>query len=336
VEGLRTGSLQSKGPPDDDALSAAESAQERKRELKWIKLLGPELDLVTGEATGNLRRFQKDHPDAFERLVMEGIPDTCRGRVWYELLDRKPPGRSGKVRPTVQELFERATPAADHVIRSDVPRTLWYVEMFTKKDVQESLYRVLRAYSNDDPEFGYFQGMPFSAGILLSYMDETRTFWAFWQLMKGKKHQFRLFCLDDYSRLRELSKVWEVVLQKKYPKLAQHLKKIKINPMLYTPGWFLTGFQSIHFSKSFRLRLFDRQIAFGSRALLSFALTIVSIGKKQLKTGGPQVCLLLLQNPLKVPGLANWRDVIKWFDSHFLTREEYTEAFRLAGIPVFP
>jgi hypothetical protein len=266
---------------------------------------------------------------------MEGIPDAYRGRVWYELLDWKPPD-PGEKRPTVEDFCGKAVPAYDHVIKADVPRTMAYVNMFCGEDVQESLYLLLRAYSNADRELRYSQGMAFSAGLLRAYMSETRAFWAFWHLMKGSKHELSQFYVCEFSRLKELNQVWEVLLQKNFPKIARHLKKLQVDTMLYTSAWFLTGFQSIHFPKPLKLRLFDRQVAFGTRALLSFALTIVSIEKKQLETENAEILIPFLQNPMKFPKFPNWQNLIQKFDSHFLTTKEYNAAFKKACIEVFP
>jgi hypothetical protein len=312
----------------------AESAKERERELKWVQMLGPELDPRTQQPSSRFREFRKSQPAIFERRVLKGIPDACRSRVWYELLDSK--SEVSKERPTVQRLFDRGIPPCDHVIQVDIPRTMPHVTMFSQNSVRESLYRLLRAYSNSDRELGYFQGMAFSAALLLSYMNETRAFWAFWQLMHGNKHEVRFFYMNDFSRLKEVNKVWEALLKKKFPKVAEHLKALPVEPMLYTPGWFLTGFQTMQFPPPFRLRMFDRQIAFGTRALLSFALTIVSISKKQLETKGPEVCIPLLQNPTADKAFKDWRAVIKKFDANFLSKSEYAGAFKAAGLKEFP
>jgi hypothetical protein len=321
---------------EEQALRAVESAKERERELKWVQMLGPEIDPQTGAPSRHFRAFRKTHQAVFERRVMKGIPDACRCRAWYELLDSKPVGPGEKPRPTVDYLVRQREPACDRVIQVDIPRTMPHVRMFAQDDVRESLYRLLRAYSTLDSENGYFQGMAFSAALLRSYMGEERAFWAFYQLMHGSKHQIHEFYINGFARLRELNRVWEVLLQKKYPKIAQNLKKKDLDPMLYTPSWFLTGFQTMQLPVPFKLRMFDRQIVFGSRAILSFALTIVSMAKEQLKTGGNETCIPLLQNPIRIPKFEDWRYVIKKFDRHFLTSKEYSALFKVAGVKEFP
>jgi hypothetical protein len=106
--------------------------------------------------------------------------------------------------------------------------------------------------------------------------------------------------------------------------------------MLYTPAWFLTGFQTMQFPPPFRLRLFDRQIAFGSRALLSFGLAIVNVGKPYLTSKGAEVCIPLLQNPMGLPEFQDWRAMMKRFDDNFLSKSEYSSLFKAAKVKEFP
>jgi hypothetical protein len=99
--------------------------------------------------------FRKASPEVFEERVMKGIPDSCRSRAWQLILD--PGAESRPSRKSVDAYFDEEVPSCDSVIRKDIPRTMPHVEMFAKEDVRDSLYRILRAYSNADPELGYFQ-----------------------------------------------------------------------------------------------------------------------------------------------------------------------------------
>jgi hypothetical protein len=70
--------------------------------------------------------------------------------------------------------------------------------------------------------------------------------------------------------------------------------------------------------------------------MLSFALAIVSIGKKQLEIRGAEVCVPLLRNPVRFAEFKDWRLIMTKFDSHFLTEKEYSAAFKAAGVQEFP
>jgi hypothetical protein len=55
-----------------------------------------------------------------------------------------------------------------------------------------------------------------------------------------------------------------------------------------------------------------------------------------LETKGGEVCIPILQNPASDKQFSDWRAIIKKFDSHFLSRGEYSSAFKAAGLKEFP
>jgi hypothetical protein len=309
-----------------------ESLKEQERELKWNQMMGPPCDPRTGIGTDTFYRFRRSHPDIVERRILKGIPDSCRSRAWHLMVDPKCE-ISGK-RRSVDHYYVKGVPESDHVIQVDIPRTMPRVPMFAKNDARERLYRVLRAYSNADPELGYFQGMAFWAAMLLTYMTEEDAFWSFWQIMRGK-HKLRNFFLDSFQNLRLINKVWDTILATLYPKFWENLTRLEIDHMLYTPGWFLTGFQTMDIPTPFKLRVFDRILGFGTRALLSFGITIVSIGKAKITAGSMEAILDHLQNPNQHPRFADWRAVIKKWDQKFLTQAQYSLYFKKAQIVEF-
>jgi hypothetical protein len=322
-------------PPATPEHLAAELALEREQELRWIQLMGSELDPRTGQSSGHFRQCRKDEPSVFESMVVRGVPDACRGRVWYELLDSKAePGAAN--RSTVERLFTRAVPSCDRAIQLDVIRAIPEVAMCSVNSHRITLYRILRAYSNADREIGYAPGMSFYAALFVSYMDETNAFWAFWQLMRGNKHEIGRFFSDESGKLKLLNKVWLALLTKRYPKVAWHFRRIHLRPILYTPGWFPTGFQALQLRPRLRLTFFDRQIAFGTRALLSFGLTIVGALKTALETESLETCLRMLLEPATVPELQDWRGLLVQLDHNWLSNPELTAGFKAAQVKEFP
>jgi hypothetical protein len=190
---------------------------------------------------------------------------------------RRAPGE--KRRPSVVHFYREAIPACERVIEVDVARILSYAKKFTNKDIRKSLSHLLRADSNADREGGY--------SLLLSYMDETRAFWAFWNLMQGNKHQHCRLYVAEFLRLGQLNRVWEEVLRRKYPKIGSHLKKVAVDPMAYTPAWFLTEFQAV-------FRVGDCE----NRGEL-------------LETADDEKCMFFLQKLMKSPKFDDWRDLIE-------------------------
>jgi hypothetical protein len=209
------------------------------------------------------------------------------------------------------------------------------VQMFTQHDIRVSLYRVLRAYSNADKEFSYLQCLAFPAALLLAYMPEERAFWAFWFLMNDSKHRLRDYCLDNFAALKELNRVWEVVLQNRYPKIYANFKRLGIETLTYTISWFISAFLNIDFPVVLRLRIFDRYCAFGPRALLSLGLACVSLLKKEFMGSEMDKIILLLQNPNRGRRLQDWRAVITKWDKLFISKINYSKYFKRAGVEEF-
>jgi hypothetical protein len=306
-------------------LPPREAAKERSREAKWAAMFGS--DMATGK---EFRHYRKGHIDKYEGRILKGIPDACRSRAWYLILDSK--FEETAKRPAFESLIARAVPDSDRVIRADIRKTLPLVSMFTQNDISDSLYRIIRAYVNYDADLGYCQGMAFSAALLLAYMPEAKAFWSYWHLMKGTRHMFRNYFLNDFTNLKRMNVVWEALLKKRFPKVAQNFAKYKVEPMHYTPPWFLTGFQSMPFPPLLRLRLFDRQAAIGSRAILSFALAIIETEKDTLSKGNMDAIMPILQKPYLQPSFQDWRLVLKKGDKLFLSRKAYADALKAVGL----
>jgi hypothetical protein len=311
-------------------LRKKEDEKEREREGKWALMLGKD------DAASKARPFKaflRSHHLQYEGRVIKGIPDACRSRAWYVILD--PDAETQPKRPSIAHYYRKGIPGCDGVIRVDIPRTMPHMQMFSQQNVRAVLYRVLRAYSNADKELGYFQGMAFPAALLVAYMSEERAFWAFYYLMRGSKHRLRDYYINEFENLKELNRVWDVIVQKKYPKIHANLKRLDIDAIVYTTSWFLTAFLNIEFPAVLRLRIFDRYCAFGSRALLSLGLTCVSLLKKELMAPEMEKVLPILQNPNKGQRLQDWRAVLKKWDKLFISKADYSKYFERAGVEEF-
>ncbi|OHT03768.1 TBC domain containing protein [Tritrichomonas foetus] len=310
---------------EEEKLQQKESEKERSREKKWLYMTRKEnwKDFFYGK-----------NRKILEERVLKGIPDCLRSLGWKLILD--PKSINNPKRPSVQSFFDKGEPPCDYVIRVDIPRTMPRVPMFTEADVRTSLYTILRAYSNADPELGYFQGMGFPAAILRTYMEETEAFWCFHNLMRGKKHMVRNYYDHEFENLRKICTVWDFILEKKFPLVHKQLKSLGVDHMIYTPSWFLCAFMNINFPPVLKLRIFDRFAMFGTRALLSLGMAIIDIHKKEIAKGGMDVCVPILQNPPDSPKMKDWRKILKYYDRNFLNRHEYKKFFRKLNIPVLP
>jgi hypothetical protein len=206
-----------------------------------------------------------------------------------------------------------------------------HVGIFAQSSARESLYRVLRAYSNADPDLGYYQGMAFPAALLLAYMPETQAFWAFYHLMRGKGHMLRAYYVDDFKNFKQVNAAWEALLHAKHRAVAANLKKLDVYPMMYTPKWFLTAFLAVNFPPAFRVRAFDRIAAFGTRAMFSLGLAIVGMVEADLLGASMEQIIPILQNPGDSPRLKDWRALVAKWDKVFMTKAELEKLFKKAG-----
>jgi hypothetical protein len=100
--------------------------------------------------------------------------------------------------------------------------------------------------------------------------------------------------------------------------------------------WFLSAFQNFHFKPNLRLRFYDTYLAFGTRALFSFGLTIVAIERKRLATGNLDLVMTILQKPHGRLAFKDWRKVLAVYQDMFITSTQYSSYFRRAGITEFP
>jgi hypothetical protein len=303
-------------------LQKAESVIELRREGKWAKILGKFED------------FKKRHPQKFQRWILKGIPDCLRLRVWQLILDPDWDKDMGN-RASVESLVEKGNHPSCRTIAVDLRRTLPKMVMFSDSGYLDSLRNVLHAYTNVDPQLGYVQGMAFPAAMLLSYLHEECAFWCFFRLMCGSKIQFRRLYVDAFSGLQELSRVWEMVLADSFPNVAANFEANHLLPAMYTTSWFLTAFMNSEYPPDLRVRLFDRFVAFGCRALLSFAKVIVALNQEELAVAKTNQCFAVLQKPEILPTMKDWRVVIEKYDAVWMSEKEYEKAFAKANVKLF-
>jgi hypothetical protein len=304
-----------------------------------MAMLGPgrTLDPGGGPVTTDMgfRTFRKINKEVFTRRVMRGIPDGCRSRAWQLIID--PKSADNEPRKKVSDFLDRGVPPTDEAIQLDIPRTIEYVALSskTKSIIQGPLYRILRAYAISNKALGYVQGMAVYAALLVGYMDEDQAFWTFQHLLHGTKHLLADFFMENFLNLRFLNVVWNKVLQIEFPKVYANFTRLKVDPMIYTPNWFLTAFQVLGFPDALRLRIFDGYAAFGTRALLSFAVLITKRIKIDLEVGNASTVPLLLQDPSTHRRLRNWRQLLQKWDKSFMTKTKYKSYFKEAKVRYF-
>ncbi|KAM6905296.1 TBC1 domain family member 10B [Xenentodon cancila] len=200
----------------------------RQRELKW-------LDMFTHWDKWIKHRFQK-----VKLRCRKGIPSSLRARAWQllsnskELLDANP----GKF-----EELEREQGEAKwlDIIEKDLHRQFPFHEMFAARGGhgQQDLYRILKAYTVYRPDEGYCQAQAPVAAVLLMHMPAEQAFWCLVQICEKYLPGYYSAGLEAIQLDGE---IFFSLLRRTCPMAYRHLKKFKIDPILYMTEWFMCIF----------------------------------------------------------------------------------------------
>ncbi|KAE8578641.1 hypothetical protein XENTR_v10023710 [Xenopus tropicalis] len=200
----------------------------RQRELKW-------LDMFSHWDKWLSRRFQK-----VKLRCRKGIPSSLRAKAWQllsnsEELLRKNPGKF--------EEMERqpGDPKWLDVIEKDLHRQFPFHEMFAARGGhgQQDLYRILKAYTVYRPEEGYCQAQAPVAAVLLMHMPAEQAFWCLVQICDKYLPGYYSAGLEAIQLDGE---IFFALLRRVCPMAYRHLKKFKIDPILYMTEWFMCIF----------------------------------------------------------------------------------------------
>lgn len=200
----------------------------RQRELKW-------LDMFNHWDKWIKHRFQK-----VKMRCRKGIPSSLRSRAWQllsnsqELLE----ANKGKFEELVNEPGEAKWL---DIIEKDLHRQFPFHEMFANRGGhgQEDLCRILKAYTIYRPDEGYCQAQAPVAAVLLMHMPAEQAFWCLVQICEK-------FLPGYYSAGLEAiqldGEIFFSLLRRTCPMAYNHLKKYKIDPILYMTEWFMCIF----------------------------------------------------------------------------------------------
>ncbi|XP_034567573.1 TBC1 domain family member 10A-like [Notolabrus celidotus] len=200
----------------------------RQREIKW-------LDMFYNWDKWIKHRFQK-----VKLRCRKGIPSSLRAKAWQllsnskELLDANP----GKF-----EELEREPGEAKwlDIIEKDLHRQFPFHEMFAARGGhgQQDLYRILKAYTIYRPDEGYCQAQAPVAAVLLMHMPAEQAFWCLVQICEKYLPGYYSAGLEAIQLDGE---IFFSLLRRTCPMAYRHLKKFKIDPILYMTEWFMCIF----------------------------------------------------------------------------------------------
>ncbi|XP_052749012.1 TBC1 domain family member 4 isoform X2 [Galleria mellonella] len=229
------------------------------------------------------RQMAKVDKHMLTQAVIQGVPRTCRGGVWWFLAEQAalqaappPAAYHAPYRTLLAGLTKH-----QHAILIDLGRTFPKHSYFASAlgPGQLALYNILKAYSLLDPEVGYCQGLSFVAGVLLLHTEEAEAFGLLRHLMfrRGLRKQY----LPDMSALQVQLYQLSRLLRDHEPELHAKLESLDISPALYAAPWMLTLFTS-QFPLGFVVRVFDLIFLDSFDVVFSISLALLSIHRDGL------------------------------------------------------
>ncbi|XP_051274971.1 TBC1 domain family member 10B [Dicentrarchus labrax] len=232
----------------------------RQREAKWINIIA-QWDRILLKKTSKVKvQCQK------------GIPASLRAKCWPLLC-----GATDRMKQS-ENLYQSldSQPALQSwvdVIERDLDRQFPFHEMFLSKDGhgQRGLFRVLKAYTQYQPEEGYCQAQGPVAAVLLMNMPAEEAFWCLVQIseqyLPGYYSPLLEGVLFDAAML-----TW--VLKRTCPAAHKHLQHHGVEPLMFATDWLMCLFTR-HLPFNTLLRVWDLFFCYGVRVLLQVAVVLV-------------------------------------------------------------
>jgi hypothetical protein len=146
---------------------------------------------------------------------------------------------------------------------------------------QNSLRRVLRAYSLYDTEVGYCQGMNYIAAMFLTFLSEEKAFWLLVVVMNDQPYRLRDLFGEDMSGAHEVLYIAEKLLAQFLPKLAKHLEAESIHVSMFVTPWLLTVYTST-FPFDLVARVWDCFLVEGWKVLYRVMLSLLEFASKDI------------------------------------------------------
>ncbi|XP_054468228.1 TBC1 domain family member 10A-like [Anoplopoma fimbria] len=232
----------------------------RQREAKWLEMLNS-WD----------KWMAKKHKKVKDRC-QKGIPPSLRGRAWLYLTGGKVKREQNQGK--FQELDNQpGDPKWVDIIERDLHRQFPFHEMFAARGGhgQQDLLRVLKAYTLHRPEEGYCQAQAPIAALLLMHMPAEDAFWVLVQICEKYLPGYYSTGLEAIQLDGE---ILYALLRRVSPVAHRHLKKHKMEPILYMTEWFMCAF-SRTLPWASVLRVWDMFLCEGVKILFRVGLVLL-------------------------------------------------------------
>ena len=245
----------------------------------------------------NFKEFQTTKFAKLKSRTRKGIPDNLRGYAWQKI--------SGADEFYQKDLFQELDKVPtdkkmQDIIIKDLDRTFPNCSLFKEKygSGQRKLLRVLSNYSKYNRNVGYIQGMGFICALLLTYMDDERTFFMLHTIIK--KYDLEGIYLPDFAELKKKFYVLLNLEKKFIPKCYKIFCRDEVYPRCYASEWFICLFaRSLDFN--ILVRIFDTFLLEGFKVIYRFSLAFIKLKEDQLIEGkkGVDSTFIIMENCLK-------------------------------------
>lgn len=225
----------------------------------------------------NIIDFQVKFPVKFNEKLAKGVPNSLRWLIWMvagNLPIRKL--ENNYLSYYHEDLDEKI----DLQIKKDLKRTITDESLFEINDVtNNSLYKVLRAFANNDKEVSYCQGMNFIAGFLLIVSDfnEIEVFYMMQSLFSttfANHLGIRGFYTDSFPMLNFYLFLFDYFFKETFPKLYEHFISLNLPHDAWVSKWFMTLF-TICMPIPVTTKIWDCLLTFGLNFLVQFTLSLL-------------------------------------------------------------
>lgn len=256
-----------------------------------------------------------------EELLLRGVDDTLRARVWMAFashgMDTVP-----EYNPS---LASQVADKDEDIIIKDIPRTFTgSIGNAAAKDKIDELRRILEVYSATDTVTGYTQGMNFVVSILLLKMNEEDAYKTFFCMMNNPVINLKDFYGSGLSGFFDISTTWLRLLEKRYRWLWKKLNSdLVVHPALTVTKCFQSLLVAMDVPLELKFVMYDRVIVCGKRALVSFHLALVRIFAAELQSLSPSDAQAFLMHVDQRIALSDYQLVIDAWNKEWVSAQEF-------------
>eukprot|EP00062_Callorhinchus_milii_P020596 gi/632976470/ref/XP_007904812.1/ PREDICTED: TBC1 domain family member 2A [Callorhinchus milii] len=254
-------------------LISGQDGPEKANRAKWD-------NLIAGRSGAELIASPE-----LKNLIRNGVPKERRRQVWkwcvrrrvWHIQERYGPNRYKELLKLCQVKHHPASKQ----IELDLLRTLTNNKHFTSlsSEMVLKLRRVLLAYSWQNPDIGYCQGLNRLAAIALLILPEEDAFWCLVAIVDCIMPE------DYYSKTLIGSqgdqRVFRDLLSDKLPRLTAHFEQHNVDLSLITFNWFLVMFVDC-LKRDILLGIWDAFLYEGTKVLFRYGLAIFKYNEEEI------------------------------------------------------